>query len=487
MVHVRYRLRAATSRSFAWAAVLALVVPFAGDRVAGQDAPAAVDGPTFCAPRLVRTDEPRMLDWRLAAIRDPGHRYAFRTPYVEGAGCPAEAEPTSSTPRPGVAWELIAVGGLEHNEVRYARGGGALVEAATRDNRVAPGGSARGWWAARSWLEISVEASTLGAEAELREAAALWVAGPLYGWVGRRAVGYGTGAGGSIVLSGGVPLDGVGLGVRRPFRLPWLLKWLGEWDFEVVGSRASDNGDVGNPLFGAARGTWSPFRGITFGTTRAAMAHGDGAPGLTGRRLWSTIIGSHLEEEGRRLQFNNQIMTLDAVVRARIAGVPWALYAELGAEDSAGAWVDSPSIMAGLEMAHPSRGWLVGFNHAYMHPINGHGYFYRHGLYGAGWSDEGRGLGHPLGGPGREWQVHGASTDFSGRWDVEAGLFVRDRYEGNSLGPALQGRTTGVRINGRAAVGSFDLFARAEAERHESGLDRVVGSFGMRWTRGGIR
>lgn len=439
-----------------------------------------------CGPRLLRFDEPATLRWRLDAVADPRHRYGFRTPYVDGPPCTPGA--SGAVDGRGGATEVRIGGGVEHNDVRFsALGTGREVLAQSRENRLVPATSARGWWTTGDHVDLALEVSSFGGEVEVDEASMLVVGGPFYGWVGRRAVGYGVGAGGSIVLSGSVPLDGVGFGVRRPFRLPWLLKWLGWWDLEGVVARASDNGNIGNPYFGAARGTWMPFPGITFGTSRGAMAHGEGAPGLTGRRLWSTILGSHLEEDGERLQFNNQIMTLDAVIRAPIAGLSWAVYAELGAEDSAGAWVESPSIMAGVEVAHPANGWLLGLNHAYMHPVNGHGYFYRHSLYGAGWSDEGRGLGHPLGGPGREWRVHGISSESSGRWDLDVGLFVRDRYEGTSLGQDFEGRSTGAGINGRATVGSVDLFARIEGEHHESGLDRVVGELGVRWTRGAIR
>lgn len=436
------------------------------------------DSASACGPRLLQRGEPLELQWRLRSITDPRHRYGFRTPVDEGRPC------TSATARS--TGEVRLGGGIKGGETRFATN---RAFARPLKDESLPYLEARYWYSPNRHAAFAFAGSTLGTAAELDEISVVLVGGPLYGWFGRRAVGYGLGASGSIVLSGDVPLDGVGIGVREPFRLPWLLKWLGQWDIEGVVARASDNGPIGNPFFGAARGTWAPWPGtITFGTSRAAMFNGEGAPGLTWRRLWSTIIGSHLLEDGKRLQFNNQLMTLDAVIRARIAGLPFAVYAELGAEDSAGAWVESPSLVGGIEFAHPAEGWIVGLSQAYMHPRNGHGYFYRHSLYTAGWSDDGRGLGHPLAGPGREWTVHGTSIDMDGsRWDVDAGVFVRDRYEGTSMGPDWVGQAIGGRLSGRVDVGAVDLYVDMEGEHHEDGHGLLVGSMGIRWTTGPIR
>ena len=366
-------------------------------------------------------------------------------------------------------------------------GGGPPFDALTLANRRVGSTVVRGWARRGSRIEGFGQLASFGSEVELQQLTAVVSAGPVYTWVGRQAAGYGLGPGGAVVMSGTVPLDGVGFGVRKPFRLPWHLRHLGLWDFEFFVARGADNGPIGHPGVGGARGTIQPASWLTFGASRGAQFFGEGAPGLTWRRFVSVLKGSHLRENGERLRSNNHIVTLDAVVRSRISGVPYALYFEIGAEDAAGAIRDSPSVVAGIEIAHPKKWLIIGLNQTYMHPENGHGYFYRHSLYTAGWSDDGRGLGHPLGGPGREWQIHATAIDQAGRWDVDAGVFTRDRYAGTSLGADLIGRAVGGRLNARVKTGPIDLFARFEGERHESGLNRLEGSAGVRWTWGPIR
>lgn len=431
-----------------------------------------------CGPVLQTTDSPEAVRSRWAAVIDARRRFGFRTPRMVEESCLESAHA-----------EAIRLGArVRHGQLLYAADSLVPFSARRVENRVAAAAAFRGWLRVSPAVEMEGELAAFGTEAELRRAYLALQGAGLYGWIGRREVGYGLGLNGAIVLAGDVPLDGIGIGLKRPVRLPFVLAYLGEFDLEGVVAIGGDNGDIGHPWLGAARGTWTPLRGITFGATRAAMASGDGAPGLTGRRLWSTIIGSHLREDGERLQFNNQIMTLDAVVRAPIAGMGVALYAELGAEDAAGAWVDSPSVVAGLEIAHPKAGWVVGLVQSYIHPENGHGYFYRHSLYEAGWSDRGRGLGHPLAGPGREWQLGMSSFDVvEDRWVVDAGIFVRDRYRGNSMGPGWIGRAVGGRLEGRVGTGDLDFSVDIDLERHDDGADRVLASLGLRWTRGPLR
>lgn len=439
----------------------------------------APDARPVCGPSLLQADEPASLIWRWSALRHPDLRFGFRTPFVDFSEC-RNAVVAGTEVRTGIDERL--------GERRFLPGNRApRFDALTLAHQRNASTVVRGWARRGSRVQGFAQLGTFGSEVDLQQLAAVVSAGPLYGWVGRQAAGYGLGPGGAIVLSGTVPLDGVGVGTRRPFRLPWHLRHLGLWDFEFFVARGADNGPIGHPGVGGARGTIQPISWLTFGASRGAQFFGEGAPGLTWRRFVSVLKGSHLKEDGERLNSNNHIVTLDAVVRTKVFGAPSAFYFEIGAEDAAGAIRDSPSIVAGFEIAHPTQWLIIGLNQTYMHPANGHGYFYRHGLYTAGWSDDGRGLGHPLGGPGREWQIHATSIDNRDRWTIDAGVFTRDRFEGISIGADLVGRSMGGRLNAQVRSGPINVFARFEGERHENGLKRLAGSAGLRWTWGPIR
>ncbi len=429
-------------------------------------------------PRLLPRDHPAAIRHRLAAVADPAAGSGIATPYRDIDPAPA--------PLFGVELRVgadVAVGERHFDADR----GSPPFAAVTLPNRVEAGGSARLWFRPTESLELTGRLAGVPHDPHIDELHLAAVFGPLYGWIGRRAVGYGAGHSASVIHAGRVPLDGVGMGVRDPFRLPGALAGLGRWDFELFVARGADNGPIGHPWIAGARGTLQPTPWLLVGVTRGAQFLGDGAPGLTWRRFASLLLGTHVMEDGRRVNTSNQLVSVDVAIRGTIDRVPFLATLEIGAEDSSGAFRDSPSIVAGFEVVHPRKALSIGVVHTSLHPENGHGYFYRHSVYTAGWSDRGRGLGHPLGGPGREWQLHLTSVDPRQRWDLDAGLFTRERFAGTSLGDDLVGHAIGGRLHARVALGSLDLFALLEGERHEHGIERLTGSIGLRWTRGPLR
>jgi hypothetical protein len=316
--------------------------------------------------------------------------------------------------------------------------------------------------------------------------------GPIYSWVGRRAPGYGPGRGGGIVLSGTTPLNGIGFGMAAPGRLPWIFGKAGTLDFEMLLARGTHNGDVKRPLILMGRGTLALGPQVALSANRGIMFGGDGAPGLTFKRLFWILVGDHLYEDGEWLQMENQIASFDLVWRPKPGGVPLLLFLEWGMEDSAGAWIHSPGIVAGVEIVHPDQRVRVGVESTYLDrevlPEGAewlrHSIWYRHGLYTAGWSDGGRLLGHPLGGPGREWLMHAAVRGHDGAWDVEIGLRSRNRISQNSFSTYRQGKATGGFLEGRLRSGPVDLYIKGDGERLSGG--KVVGALegGLVWRLG---
>ncbi len=303
---------------------------------------------------------------------------------------------------------------------------------------------------------------------ELRELAAHVRAGPFHLWAGRRAPGYGTGDGGGIILSGAVPIDGIGLGSRGPGRLPGRAAGLGEWSFEKMVGRMADNGGIGRPYFLAGRGVWAPPGPVQVGFSRGAFFGGEGAPGLTTRRIISLLFGAHHREGGRVVQMTNQTAAFDLSARGRVAGVPMMAFGEVGFEDSAGAWKRSPALVFGVEAAHPERPLRIGLERTYFSGINGHGRWYRHSFYRSGWSDRGRILGHPLAGAGTEWRLHGVVQDPEAArpWHLKLGLRTRDRLDEHSFAPALAGRSVGGLVHGAVRLGRVEVILDADLDRY---------------------
>ena len=316
--------------------------------------------------------------------------------------------------------------------------------------------------------------------------------GPFYGWVGRRAPAYGPGRSGGLILSGAVPLDGGGVGLIEPVGLPGFLEALGPMDLEVALARGSRNGDITAPWLLVGRGTLAPGAGFTLAVNRGLMFGGDGAASVTPRLLLLVLAGAHArDDDGEVVPFSNQIASAEVAWRGRVARWPLFAYLEWGMEDNSGAWIRSPGVVSGVEVAHPERPLRVGLERTYLSGVTGHGIWYRHSVYREGWSDRGRLLGHPLAGPGTEWLLHGAlhqqpARDGGGRWEVELGFRTRDRLPQNSYAPALQGRSYGGFLGARVAVDGVELFGQVDGERLRGGDGRwIEGRAGVRWKVGG--
>ncbi len=316
--------------------------------------------------------------------------------------------------------------------------------------------------------------------------------GPLYGWVGRRAPAYGAGRSGGLILSGAVPLDGVGVGLTEPVGLPGLLDVVGPLDLEVALARGSRNGDISAPWLLVGRATLAPGAGFTLAVNRGLMFGGEGAASVTPRLLLLVLVGAHARDrDGQVVPFSNQIASAEVSWRGRLAHWPLFAYLEWGMEDNSGAWIRSPGVVSGLEVAHPDRPLRVGLERTYLSGVTGHGIWYRHSVYREGWSDGGRLLGHPLAGPGTEWLLHGAlhqqpAREGGGRWEVEFGLRTRDRLPQNSYAPALEGRSLGGFVGARVTSDPVELFLQVDGERVRGGDGRwFEGQVGMRWRVGG--
>jgi hypothetical protein len=250
-----------------------------------------------------------------------------------------------------------------------------------------------------------------------------------------------------MVLGDAVAWDGGGLSLARPLRLPLL----GPVHLETVLAAADSNGQVPEPWFWLTRGTVEPLPRFTIGVTRAIL-FGDTAGGraIDWGEFGKILIGLNSAHERAEEYVDNQVVAVDGRWRTPLAPVPLELYLTWGSEDSAGAWWKSPAIIGGLFVpAFPGMPSLsIGLEHAVFTGASGHGHFYAHGALADGWAAEGRLIGHPLGGTGREWLLYGGFDRGVAGPFLEWRAFRRVRPPGNRLSPTRGGTAWGGALQG---------------------------------------
>ncbi|MBX6363108.1 MAG: hypothetical protein IRZ00_04510 [Gemmatimonadetes bacterium] len=279
------------------------------------------------------------------------------------------------------------------------------------------------------------------------EVVATWRA--LGAWAGRRGVDFGPARGGGIVLSGAVPLTGFGGFLAQPIRFPWIFRHMGPIRMEAFASQVRGGDRIRDPYFVAFRGTMTPHPRLTVGLNRAAMFGGEGNSPITLHNLAFLLVGgTHAGAQG---EFANDVLSADFQFRPPLGPIPLQLYLEWGMDDGSGAWLDVPGMTAGAELgAVPGAPWLsLGGEWTYFdRSCCGNTIWYRNWAMRQGWTDDGRLLGHPLGGEGRQWLAYGAAEAAGARVRLEWTAYVRRREAENLLAPQRLGRSRGGSLAG---------------------------------------
>jgi hypothetical protein len=311
--------------------------------------------------------------------------------------------------------------------------------------------------------------------------------GPVDLWAGRRAPAFAGGRGGRVVLGGAVPLDGGGLSLAGPRSLPGFLRHLGPVRFETHLARLGESGALRHPWFWAARGSVAPHPRLSLGLNRAAMFGGEGNAPITVKNVLLMLAGSRAEElpgDLGRSFFANQVASVELRWRPPLGGVPSTLYVEWGMEDSSGAWLNVPGFTAGWEVAAVPRApdVALGIEVTYFAPeCCGNPPWYRHASFTGGWAQEGLPLGHPLGGEGMEWLLHGRADLLDARLVSSWGLFHRKRKGDNLFMPDRQGTSRGASLEVLwGAGGRTDLVLDGLYESGEGGWSQLRAFLGIR-------
>jgi len=411
----------------------------------------------------------------------------YRDRFVEEMG---RLVPDQETPR--VRWLA------GHSDVRVGRRYGAIATSRGMAEFLPsePLGDARHLHAAVGGA-LEVGPVALSGEARIGEdggpeARELYLAGRLRGvdlWAGRRAPAFGGARSGSTVLGGQVALDGGGLALAGPRILPSILQHMGPLRFETHLARFEENGFARRPWFWTARASVAPHPRLSVGVNRAAIFGGEGSPPTNFRNVILTLLGTRSEDPSGdfgRSFFANQVASVELRYRVPLRAAPTTLYLEWGMEDSSGAWLDVPGIIAGVQVAEVPGlpGVSVGLERTHFSPsCCDNPPWYRHAQFFDGWADGGLPLGHPLGGQGNEWLLYG-------RVDLlEAGIhsswraFRRERWGENLYVPTRPGRSLGGAFEVLYRVGSrTDLAVDTSYER-----GRAAGGWGELRSFLGIR
>jgi hypothetical protein len=498
--------------------VLRLTFLLAGVLPAGAALPASAQAPGPAASLLVPADH-----WVIGALArlDAGAPMEAAVPW--GVGTPSRSEVLGALDRAAgadpadplaglaTAWRdrfVLETGGVPpddrsrarwiggHWDLRLGRRYGALGTGEGRYDFIPPEplSEARHLHAALGGaLEAGPVALTgearIGEDGDLRprEFYAAGRLGPVDLWAGRRAPAFGGGRGGRVVLGGGVPLDGGGVSLAGPRVLPSFLRHLGPIRFETHLARLGESGELRHPWFWAARGSVAPHPRLALALNRAAMFGGEGNAPMTVKNVLLTLLGTRAGElpgELGRSFFANQIASVELRWRLPLDVAPSTFYVEWGLEDSAGAWVTVPGVVAGWEVAALPRAPAVslGIEASYFAPeCCGNPPWYRHGSFTGGWAQDGLPLGHPLGGEGMEWLLHGRADGSAARLVSSWGLFHRKRKGDNLFMPDRQGKSRGgfVELLWRAG-GRTDLAAEGMYERGEGGWSQLRAFLGFR-------
>ncbi len=280
-----------------------------------------------------------------------------------------------------------------------------------------------------------------------------WVWGKWSLKVGRDAERLGPGYHGSLILDDNAPTyDYWRVRTEEPLFLPGRLGWIGGFRFMVFNAYLSDgNPDPPDPRYGSEdraihdprllgmRASYHPTSWLDLGVSRAILYGGKGREVYDSPRDWWELFTARNENvkpgESHRYD-NDQYVAFDLTLRLPfLRGVGplkgGKVYWEYGATDiisrwqgeSTGNWepfkLNRVGNLGGIYLSTAVTD--LRFEYAQTDTP-----WYRHGIYGQGYSYRGYPLGHHMGGDARNWFVE-ISRYFGPAWRATVSLDVEER------------------------------------------------------------
>jgi hypothetical protein len=212
------------------------------------------------------------------------------------------------------------------------------------------------------------------------------------------------------------------------------------------------------------------------------MFGGEGNEPTTLRKVLAVILIDHAVLGSSN--YENQVASVDG--RFRLPGpLPMEAYLEWGFEDTAGAWAQVPGVIGGLTLPAlpglPAVGLGAQYS-TYRHSCCDNPPWYRHAVFAEGWTADGRLLGDPLGGEGREWRIRAEAAPGRASVRLRVDGFSRARGEENLFAPEWEGNSLGgaAKLEMDAARG-LRLRFDGERESGEDGWSRSEASAALYW------
>lgn len=227
--------------------------------------------------------------------------------------------------------------------------------------------------------------------------------GPFEFSAGRQALWWGQGRHGTLLLSNNAePLDMLRVNNPSPVLLPWIFRFLGPFRFDIFVSELEEDRVVPEPYFGGVRLAFKPLPWLELGGSRTVIFGGEGRPEIKLDDFLVIVGGENLEEgdTSNSLADLNGRITLPFLWNAQ-------LYGEWGGEDEGKAFDLPPYLvarawLAGLYLPQIEPGGRLSFRFEYtdladLRQRDSRSPWYRHSVYGSGYTYEEKIMGHHAG------------------------------------------------------------------------------------------
>jgi hypothetical protein len=216
--------------------------------------------------------------------------------------------------------------------------------------------------------------------------------------IGKDSQWWGPGYHGALLLTNNAePFTLARLTNPQPVLLPWIFKYLGPFRFTFFATRLEkDRKDVPDPYLWGMRLNFKPHPYIEFGLERTAILGGKGRSESL-KTWWYSFTGQAENKTGSGA--GDQRAGLDVKLTLPFRLQPLQLYAEADGEDEAGGLPTKWAYVTGIYLPRLLNLERIGFRAEYATDhVPGHpNVWYRHHIYTAGYTYEGRIIGHHMG------------------------------------------------------------------------------------------
>ena len=216
--------------------------------------------------------------------------------------------------------------------------------------------------------------------------------------IGKDSQWWGPGYHGALLLTNNAePFKMVRLTNPQPVLLPWVFKHLGPFNFTFFTTRLEkDRKDVPEPYLWGMRLNFKPHPYIEIGLQRTAMLGGEGRSESL-KTWWYSFTGQGENIKG--IESGDQRAGFDVKLTLPFKLQPVQLYAEADGEDEAGGLPTKWAYVTGIYLPRLLSLERIGFRAEYATDhVPGHpNVWYTHHIYTAGYTYEGRIIGHHMG------------------------------------------------------------------------------------------